>query len=45
MRNVRNRIVHDYIPEQVAQMFQEISGDQGDELLRLGEKLRRLANG
>jgi predicted nucleotidyltransferase len=40
MRNVRNRIVHDYLPEQVAEMFEEISGDQGDELLRLCEKLR-----
>ena len=45
MRNVRSRIVHDSLPEQVAKMFEEISGDQGDELLRLGEKLRRLANG
>lgn len=45
MRNVRNRIIHDYLPEQVAQVFEEISGDQGDELLRVGEKLRRLDNG
>jgi uncharacterized protein with HEPN domain len=45
MRNVRNRIVHDYLPEQVAQMFEEISGGHGNELLRLGEKLRRSANG
>ena len=44
MRNVRNRIVHDYLPEQVAQMFDEISGGYGDELMRLGEKLRRPAD-
>ena len=29
MRNVRNRIVHDYLPEQTAQMYSEISGHYG----------------
>ena len=32
MRNVRNRIVHDYLPEQTAQMYSEISGRYGREL-------------
>lgn len=32
MRNVRNRIVHDYLPEQRAQMYSEISGPYGKEL-------------
>ena len=32
MRNVRNRIVHDYLPEQTAQMYSEISGPYGKEL-------------
>lgn len=35
MRNVRNRIVHDYLPEQTAQMFSEISGPYGKELQRI----------
>lgn len=45
MRNVRNRIAHEHVPEQVMQMFEEISGGQGDPLLRLGEKMRQSANG
>ena len=32
MRNGRNRIVHDYLPEQTAQMYSEISGPYGKEL-------------
>ena len=39
MRNVRNRIVHDYLPEQTAQMFSEISQVYGPELIRLREEL------
>jgi hypothetical protein len=39
MRNIRNRIVHDYLPEQTAQMFAEISGIYGGELLNLRAKL------
>jgi uncharacterized protein with HEPN domain len=39
MRNVRNRIVHDYLPDQVAQMFQAIAGEFGLELKRLAGKL------
>lgn len=35
MRNVRNRIVHDYLPDQTAQMYAEISGPYGSELMRL----------
>lgn len=34
MRNIGNRIVHDYLPEQTAQMFAEISGTYGTELRR-----------
>jgi hypothetical protein len=40
MRNVRNRIVHDYLPEQTAQMFSEIAVTYGPELLRLEAALR-----
>ena len=35
MRNVRNRIVHDYLPEQTAQMYSEITGPYGNELQRV----------
>lgn len=35
MRNVRNRIVHDYLPEHTAQMYAEISAVYGNELLRI----------
>ena len=35
MRNIRNRIVHDYLPEQTAQMYAEISSLYGSELARL----------
>lgn len=35
MRNVRNRIVHDYPPEQTAQMYSEITGPYGKELRRI----------
>jgi hypothetical protein len=40
MRNICNRIVHDHLPEQTAQMFAEISGIYGSELLSLRAKLR-----
>ncbi len=39
MRNIRNRIVHDYLPEQTAQMFEEISKVYGPELLSLQVRL------
>jgi hypothetical protein len=32
MRNIRNRIVHDHLPEQTAQMFGEIANTYGPEL-------------
>ena len=39
MRNVRNRIVDDYLPEQIAQMFELIAGEFGQELKRLAVRL------
>jgi hypothetical protein len=39
MRNVRNRIVHDYLPEQVEQMFRAIAGEFGQELKQLALRL------
>lgn len=42
MRDVRNRIVHDYIPEKIEHMFDLLLGEYGRELIRLGEKLKRI---
>jgi len=39
MRDVRNRIVHDYIPEKRKEMFDLLLGEYGKELLRLARKL------
>jgi hypothetical protein len=44
MRNIRNRIVHDYLPEQTAQMFSEISNIYGPELLSLQNFLSNQPN-
>lgn len=42
MRDIRNRIVHDYIPEKVAQMYQLIRGDFYNELKRLNGKINNM---
>ncbi|MEA2104639.1 MAG: nucleotidyltransferase substrate binding protein [Candidatus Cloacimonadota bacterium] len=39
MRDVRNRIVHDYLPEEIRDMYDEIMGIFGNELLQLKRKL------
>ena len=39
MRNIRNRIVHDYLPQQVADMFELLVSKFGPELLRFQTKL------
>lgn len=39
MRNIRNRIVHDYLPEQVAEMFDLVTRIFAPELLRLAARL------
>lgn len=39
MRNIRNRMVHDYLPAQVAQMFEVVAGEFGLELKRFAAKL------
>jgi hypothetical protein len=39
MRNIRNRIVHDYLPQQVADMFGLLASTFAPELLRLQAKL------
>ena len=39
MRNVRNRIVHDYLPEERVQLFGQLRGEFGAELARLLSRL------
>ena len=42
MREVRNRIVHDYLPHEVKEMYDDIMGPFGQELLTLNEKAQHL---
>ncbi|MBK9445468.1 MAG: nucleotidyltransferase substrate binding protein [Betaproteobacteria bacterium] len=35
MRDLRNRIAHDYLPEQLRRIYEAISGEFGPEVLRL----------
>ncbi|MCK5595676.1 nucleotidyltransferase substrate binding protein [bacterium] len=44
MRDVRNRIVHDYLPEAIKDMYNEMMGAFGKELLRLNAKLLKLGS-
>lgn len=39
MRDVRNRIVHDYLPKQQKQMFDQVMDEFAPELLRLKNKI------
>ena len=43
MRDVRNRIVHDYLPEDVKQIYQEIKGKFSDELFFMRTQIGQLA--
>ena len=43
MRDVRNRIVHDYLPEDVKQIYQEIKGKFSDELFFMRTQVGQLA--
>lgn len=38
MRDLRNRIVHDYLPEQIAALFQQITREFAGELIAVKEK-------
>ena len=42
MRDVRNRIVHDYLPEDVKQIYQEIRGKFSDELFFMRTQISQL---
>lgn len=39
MRDLRNRIAHDYLPEHLQRIYQAISSEFGPELLRLRDRL------
>lgn len=42
MREVRNRIAHDYLPEHIKQLYDQILGPFGTELMRLSDRLPAL---
>ena len=42
MRDIRNRIVHDYLPEQIKDIYDLISGPYSQELLELRTKLIKI---
>lgn len=42
MRDLRNRIVHDYLPEKLAEIYALIVGEYAPELLHLRERLASL---
>ncbi|SCN47638.1 hypothetical protein BAZMOX_18015_0 [methanotrophic endosymbiont of Bathymodiolus azoricus (Menez Gwen)] len=43
MRDIRNRIVHDYVPEKIAEIYQLIRGEFYNELRQLDQKLKKIA--
>ena len=42
MRDIRNRIVHDYVPEKIAEMYQLIRVEFYKELSLLDQKIKRI---
>jgi hypothetical protein len=42
LRDVRNRVVHDYLPEQLESLYALMTGPFADELMALRDKLVRL---
>ena len=44
MRDIRNRIVYDYLPEQLKEIYDLLTGPYGEELLTLNKKLQELQN-
>ena len=42
MRDVRNRIVHDYLPEKIKDMYDSIINDFGKELLKLLDIMKKI---
>ncbi len=44
MRDVRNRIVHDYLPEEIQDIYSSITGTYGNELKNLKERIGLIKN-
>lgn len=42
MRDIRNRIVHDYLPEEIQDIYDSVMGEMGKNLLALKEKIRAM---
>ena len=42
MRDIRNRIVHDYVPEKIAEMYQLIRTEFYTELSQLNRKIQQI---
>jgi len=42
MRDIRSRIVHDYVPEKIAEMYQLIRGEFYNELRQLDQKIKQI---
>ncbi|MGH6634871.1 MAG: hypothetical protein ACRED0_01600 [Gammaproteobacteria bacterium] len=42
MRDLRNRVVHDYLPEQLKELYDLITGRLGQELMSLGQRVSAL---
>ncbi len=42
MRDVRNRIVHDYLPEDLKELYELITGDFGSELLMVKDRISNI---
>jgi uncharacterized protein YutE (UPF0331/DUF86 family) len=43
MREIRNRIVHDYLPQDIQEIYRQIMGEMGKELMNSAEKIRVLS--
>ena len=44
MRNVRNRIVHDYLPEKIKEIYDDIMFKYSKELIKVKEKFENILN-
>lgn len=42
MRDIRNRVVHDYLPNQIKDIFDLILGEFKDEIFSVNEKIKMI---
>lgn len=43
MRDIRNRIVHEYLPEEIKAIYDSIMGDYGKQLIKVKKKIEDLS--